>query len=207
MPGTVRSSSTSSPRSNWAVAPSSRLPPITSRASLWRPRSVRDHVFIWCLEGLAVCLHDLGDSDYAARLVGLAMSVRSTLNLHDWIEFPARAIDLTGILTGPPSNLSVLHAEGFRMTVGDVLAYAPQLVAARSARRSRQDRYPDGLTAREVQVLRLIAAGSTSRAIATELVISIETVGRHISNLYRKIGASGRADATAYAIRSGLMDD
>ncbi|PBC39764.1 hypothetical protein CJ179_31770 [Rhodococcus sp. ACS1] len=163
--------------------------------------------FIWCLEGLAVCLHDLGDSDYAARLVGLAMSVRSTLNLHDWIEFPARAIDLTGILTGPPSNLSVLHAEGFRMTVGDVLAYAPQLVAARSARRSRQDRYPDGLTAREVQVLRLIAAGSTSRAIATELVISIETVGRHISNLYRKIGASGRADATAYAIRSGLMDD
>ncbi|MDT2009771.1 helix-turn-helix transcriptional regulator [Rhodococcus opacus] len=96
------------------------------------------------------------------------------------------------------------------MTVGDVLAYAPQLVEANTrsdSRRGRRGRFPDGLTVREVQVLRLIAGGSTSRAIATELVISIETVGRHISNLYRKIGASGRAEATAYAIRSGLMED
>lgn len=165
--------------------------------------------FIWCLEGLAVCLHDLGESTYATRLVGLALSIRSTLNLHGWVEFPARPIDLTGIPTGSPSNVTVLHAEGFRMTVGDVLAYAPQLVEerSRSAGSGRRDRFPDGLTKREVQVLRLIASGSTSRAIATELVISIETVGRHIGNLYRKIGVSGRAEATAYAIRSGLTED
>ncbi|RZL84450.1 MAG: hypothetical protein EOP32_03655 [Rhodococcus sp. (in: high G+C Gram-positive bacteria)] len=166
--------------------------------------------FIWCLEGLAVSLNDLGESSYAARLVGLALSIRSTLNLHGWVEFPARAIDVTAIPTGSSSNLAVLHAQGFGMTVGDVLAYAPQLVEANTrsdSRRGRRGRFPDGLTVREVQVLRLIAGGSTSRAIATELVISIETVGRHISNLYRKIGASGRAEATAYAIRSGLMED
>ncbi|WSU64011.1 helix-turn-helix transcriptional regulator [Streptomyces sp. NBC_01104] len=63
------------------------------------------------------------------------------------------------------------------------------------------------MTGREVQVLRLIASGATSRAIASELFISIETVGRHISNLYRKIGVSGRAEATAHAIRSGLLEE
>ncbi|MCG2623048.1 helix-turn-helix transcriptional regulator [Arthrobacter sp. I2-34] len=47
----------------------------------------------------------------------------------------------------------------------------------------------------------------TSRAIAARLVISIDTVGRHITNLYRKIGARGRADATAYALHMGLVPE
>jgi DNA-binding CsgD family transcriptional regulator len=63
---------------------------------------------------------------------------------------------------------------------------------------------PDGLTAREVEVLRLIAAGCSSREIAERLVISTHTVERHITHLYQKIGARGRADATAYALRHGL---
>ena len=64
--------------------------------------------------------------------------------------------------------------------------------------------YPDGLTQREVEVLRLIALGKSNREIAEELVLSIRTVERHITNIYAKINARGRAGATAYALSHGL---
>jgi DNA-binding NarL/FixJ family response regulator len=63
---------------------------------------------------------------------------------------------------------------------------------------------PDGLTEREVEVLCLLAASNTHRGIAALLVVSEHTVGNHISSIYAKIGARGRADATAYALRHGL---
>jgi ATP/maltotriose-dependent transcriptional regulator MalT len=65
------------------------------------------------------------------------------------------------------------------------------------------------LTAREVEVLRLIAAGKSNQEIARQLVISVRTTERHISNIYVKIGAEGkaaRAIATAYALRHGLTN-
>jgi predicted transcriptional regulator len=49
-----------------------------------------------------------------------------------------------------------------------------------------------------------VAAGESNRQIARRLGLSPHTVERHVANLYRKIGARGRADATAYALRSGL---
>jgi DNA-binding CsgD family transcriptional regulator/pimeloyl-ACP methyl ester carboxylesterase len=60
------------------------------------------------------------------------------------------------------------------------------------------------LTPRETEVLKLIAAGRTSAEISHELSLSIRTVGRHITNIYAKIGARTRADATAYVIRHGI---
>jgi pimeloyl-ACP methyl ester carboxylesterase/DNA-binding CsgD family transcriptional regulator len=60
------------------------------------------------------------------------------------------------------------------------------------------------LTPRELEVLRLVAAGESNGQIAARLGRSINTVERHVANLYRKIDARGRADATAYAIRNGL---
>jgi DNA-binding CsgD family transcriptional regulator/pimeloyl-ACP methyl ester carboxylesterase len=62
------------------------------------------------------------------------------------------------------------------------------------------------LTKRETEVLRLIAAGKTSSEVSRELDLSIRTVGRHITNIYTKIGAKGRADATAYALRHGICE-
>jgi len=56
-----------------------------------------------------------------------------------------------------------------------------------------------GLSAREMQVLRLVATGRTNRAIADELFISEKTVARHVSNIFTKLGLSTRAAATAYA--------
>jgi ATP/maltotriose-dependent transcriptional regulator MalT len=64
--------------------------------------------------------------------------------------------------------------------------------------------YPNGLSEREVEVLRLIAAGRSNREIAAELVLSVRTVERHITNIYGKIDARGKADATAYALNHGL---
>lgn len=61
--------------------------------------------------------------------------------------------------------------------------------------------FPDGLSHREVDVLRLIANGLNNQEIADTLSLSVRTVERHITNLYGKIGAHGRADATAYALR------
>ena len=63
---------------------------------------------------------------------------------------------------------------------------------------------PAGLTPREVEVLRLVASGKSNSEIAEELVLSIRTVERHISNIYSKIGSHGRANATAFAFTSGL---
>jgi DNA-binding NarL/FixJ family response regulator len=53
-----------------------------------------------------------------------------------------------------------------------------------------------GLTAREMQVLRLVAAGRINRAIAGELFLSEKTVARHLSNIFMKLGVSSRAAAT-----------
>jgi DNA-binding NarL/FixJ family response regulator len=62
-----------------------------------------------------------------------------------------------------------------------------------------------GLTAREVEVLRLIATGRTNRAIAERLGISEKTVARHVSNIFTKLGLSTRAAATAYAFQHDLL--
>jgi ATP/maltotriose-dependent transcriptional regulator MalT len=64
---------------------------------------------------------------------------------------------------------------------------------------------PSALTAREVEVLRLLAAGRSNKEIAATLVISLNTVERHIKHIFEKTGASNRTEAAAYAHRSGLL--
>ena len=64
---------------------------------------------------------------------------------------------------------------------------------------------PAGLTAREVEVLRLLAQGLTDAQIAEHLVISPRTVNRHITSLYSKLGVSSRAAATRFAHERHLL--
>ena len=61
------------------------------------------------------------------------------------------------------------------------------------------------LTAREVEVLRLVSTGLTNRAIGARLSLSEKTVARHLSNIFGKLGLSTRAAATAYAYENGLV--
>ena len=65
--------------------------------------------------------------------------------------------------------------------------------------------YPDRLTDREVEVLRLIAAGKTNLEISEQLVIAEGTARRHVANIYEKIGAANRAEATRYTLQAGLL--
>ena len=62
-----------------------------------------------------------------------------------------------------------------------------------------------GLSERELEVLRLIASGKSNREIASVLVISEHTVARHLQNIYRKLGISSRAAATAFAFEHALV--
>jgi DNA-binding CsgD family transcriptional regulator len=66
------------------------------------------------------------------------------------------------------------------------------------------DRAPS-LTARELEVLRLLAGGASNQEIAGSLVLSVRTVERHIANIYAKAGLHGRAEAAAFAIRQHLL--
>jgi DNA-binding NarL/FixJ family response regulator len=81
----------------------------------------------------------------------------------------------------------------------------PDLVRLENLTRKAISGAPAPLTAREVQVLRLIAAGKTNRASAGELFISEKTVARHVSNIFNKLGLSSRAAATAYAYERDLV--
>ena len=65
--------------------------------------------------------------------------------------------------------------------------------------------YPAGLTAREVEVLRLVAQGLTDAQVAEQLVISPHTVNAHLKSIYSKIGVPSRSAATRYAIEHQLL--
>ena len=62
-----------------------------------------------------------------------------------------------------------------------------------------------GLTGRELQVLRLVAAGKSNREIATELVISDHTARRHLQNIFGKLGVSSRAAAVSFGFQHNLI--
>ena len=118
------------------------------------------------------------------------------------------------------ARVRVLVGLGCR-AMGDEEAAAMELDAARSvfvqlgaapdlarlevlARREVVSR-AGGLTARELQVLRLLAAGRTNHAIASDLFLAEKTVDRHVSNIYAKLCVSSRAAATAYAYEHRLL--
>ena len=64
----------------------------------------------------------------------------------------------------------------------------------------------DGLTAREVEILKLIAVGQANKQIARRLDISEKTVRNHVSNMYEKLHIYDRAQAVLYAVRKGLVE-
>jgi DNA-binding CsgD family transcriptional regulator len=65
---------------------------------------------------------------------------------------------------------------------------------------------PGGLTEREAEVLRLVAAGRTNRDIAAELYVSQKTIARHLSNIFTKVGVSSRVAAAAYAFENNIVE-
>jgi DNA-binding NarL/FixJ family response regulator len=82
---------------------------------------------------------------------------------------------------------------------------APELARAEGLARHTQPKTAGGLSPRELEVLRLVAAGHSNRAIAETLFLSEKTVARHASNIFVKLNVNSRAAATAYAFEHGLV--
>ncbi|MDQ1060834.1 putative ATPase/DNA-binding CsgD family transcriptional regulator [Arthrobacter globiformis] len=166
---------------------------------------------VWCLEGLAESFGSLNEHTLASTAAASAAIIRGDLGLEYWVEFccPRRPSTPAPKPTTRATRLAALG--GSAWPPQQILAQAPQRLLdlmeppTPAACPRAPEKSPDGLTRREIEILGLVASGFTNRDIAANLVISIDTVGRHISNLYRKIGARGRADATAYAWRMNLV--
>ncbi|WP_043453571.1 LuxR C-terminal-related transcriptional regulator [Streptomyces fulvoviolaceus] len=144
-----------------------------------------------------------GDLDRAQDLLRRALDL--------WLELsvPYEAAQVR--MTLAAADRAAGDTEGARMELRAAQQVFQELSAAPDARRAAalladvQRRRPGGLTEREIQVLRLVAAGRTNRAVAAELVISEHTVARHLNNIFAKLDVSSRAAATAYACTHGLV--
>ena len=103
----------------------------------------------------------------------------------------------------PPRDLRVERLAAARATFHE-LGAAPDLGRLEVLAPSEPAKL-HGLSRRELEVLRLVAAGKSNREIASELVISEHTVARHVQNIFAKLLVSSRAAATAYAFEHDLV--
>lgn len=111
----------------------------------------------------------------------------------------AQACRAVGDGEGAEMELEAAKAEFER------LGAAPDLARIEGMSQSEWSGRPHGLTARELQVLRLVAAGKTNKAVAAELSLSERTIDRHVSNIFNKLDVPTRAAATGYAYRHKLI--
>ena len=132
-------------------------------------------------------------ADDASILGALAAGARG------YLTKGAGRADIARAVTAAAAGQSVL----------DPAVQARLVAAATTAPRASPDgppaaETPDGLTSREVEVLRLIAAGRSNREVARELFVSEATVKSHVNNLFAKTGVRDRAQAVRYAFDHGL---
>jgi DNA-binding CsgD family transcriptional regulator len=150
----------------------------------------------------------LADGDARAALVAL----RGAWQLWRKLQAPyeaARARVLVGLACRQVGDQEAAAMElDAARTLFAQLGAAPDLARVEALARSGAAANAHGLIERELQVLqvlRLLATGTTNHAIANELVLSEKTVHRHVSNIFTKLGVSSRAAATAYAYRHRLL--
>jgi DNA-binding NarL/FixJ family response regulator len=140
--------------------------------------------------------------DYADLLLARAQHVGAALALPSGAQqaAPLRG-DRRKAMSLLDEALAITRELGMRPLTAKVLA----LKEKAESQPARAPAYPDGLTQREVEVLRLIAQGKTDREIAEELVISFRTVGNHVSSILNKTNTVNRTEAATYAARHGLV--
>jgi DNA-binding CsgD family transcriptional regulator len=133
--------------------------------------------------------------------------LRRSFELWDRLEAPYEAARVRVLVGQACQSLSDDEAAGLEFdaarSVFAQLGAQPDLDRLDAARASTSP--PGPLTARELDVLRLIIAGHTNKAIAAELCVSERTIDRHVSNILRKLDVPSRAAATAYAYDHKLI--
>lgn len=152
-----------------------------------------------------------------AAVAGAPTTVELHARLLDWQEalldaaYPRR---VTRATLGDPRRPREVHRwyrasrraalRSLRSTLGHLDAEAPAVTYAPPADGTRARWTMDGLTDREVDVLRIVAEGLTNVQVATRLHLSEHTVAAHLRSIFRKIGVASRAAATRYALDHGL---
>ena len=172
---------------------------LSTLASAWKAPLLR-----------ALSLHATGavllaEGDTRAALTALRRAVAEWCELEAPYE-AARARVLIGLArrsSGDEASAQ-MELDAARWVFRDLDA-GPDLALVEALSPQAAHRAAGGLTAREVEVLTLLATGRTNRAIASELSISEKTVAAHVSNIFTKLGLSSRSAATAYAYTHDLV--
>jgi len=162
------------------------------------------------VEGLAIVVAAQDETTWAVRLLAAAAALRDSLGMPLPPVYRAaysRCVAAAQAQLGEQA-FAVAWAEGRDMTWEQALAARGLVTIPRETPPSPPAKslpdYPDGLTAREVEVLRLLAQGLTDAQIAAQLIISPRTVNTHLKAIYGKIQVSSRSAATRYALEQHL---
>jgi DNA-binding NarL/FixJ family response regulator len=132
-------------------------------------------------------------SEFAEARVIILTTFEGDVEIHRALEAGARGYLLKSM---PPREL----LEGIRQVHAGKKRIPPEIVAQLAEHLS-----DEGLTPREVEVLKQVAGGNRNRDIADRLFISEETVKVHVKHIMEKLGASDRTDAVAIALRRGII--
>jgi HD-GYP domain-containing protein (c-di-GMP phosphodiesterase class II) len=178
-----------------------RLHPYYTERMLARPEALAR------LGAIAACHHErLDGSGYHRSLPGSALPPAARI---------LAAADVYHAMTEARPHREALGPEAAAAELGgevragriDADAAEDVLTAAGHPRSGARERArPAGLTARELEVLLLVARGASSRDVAQQLVIADKTARNHVERIYAKLGVSTRAEASLYAMRHGLID-
>jgi len=162
-----------------------------------------------CLEGWAMMLADLQHYTWATQVWGAADALREAIRAP---LTPVERADYERQITATRTRLgedmfSATWAQGRAMTPEQALAVDRQTRAALPNGTTLLPSLGDaaGLTARELEVLHLVASGLTNTQIAQKLVLSEKTVATHLTHIFNKTLSENRAGAVAFAIRHGLV--
>jgi predicted ATPase/DNA-binding CsgD family transcriptional regulator len=152
------------------------------------------------LRGLAVAALGLGDVNRAAFLAGALEGLGESIDPDNSDDLPLSQIFAEQLNPEVAASFAAGRGFGLDEAVQFALDGADALHHAQSPLEDTT-----GLSQRELEVLRLVAAGKSNPEVAAELYISVNTVYRHVSNIFSKIGASNRVEAATYARSHGLV--
>ncbi len=141
--------------------------------------------------------------DAAATLLGaMSREPGSAHHVPELVDLESRVAERLGV-----ERAARLTARGTSMDLTDAVAFAVQQIelARRELAPEADAARPWGLTRRELQVLRALADGATTREISEQLFISSKTADHHIQHIYTKIGVSNRATATRWALEHAVL--
>jgi predicted ATPase/DNA-binding CsgD family transcriptional regulator len=162
---------------------------------------------VHCLEGLASIAGAKGSIVRAARLWGAAEALLEEIEVGVHTYVPDRSLHQSQVAAArarlDEEAFQAAWAEGRTMSPEQAIEYA--LDHSATPETAAPETYPARLSAREAEVLRLVATGLTNAEVAKELFLSSRTVEWYLGSIYRKLGFHSRTEATRFAVEHGLL--